>query len=76
MSHPRVSDLDKLHHDWETVHTRLRELEQRLSEAIALYARGRGPRPVDLIAEVEALRAECARRFEALMQGVRRDAAG
>lgn len=75
MSQSQAPELDTLHHDWEAVHSRLRELEQRLSNEIALYARGRGPRPVDLMAEVEALRAECARRFEALMQGVRRDSA-
>jgi hypothetical protein len=76
MSQPSAPQLDHLHHEWEQVHTKLRSLEQRLSDAIALYARGRGPRPVDLIAEVVALRAECARRFEALMAGVRRDSAG
>jgi hypothetical protein len=76
MSQSDTSALDNLHHEWEEVHTRLRELEQRLSDAIALYARGRGPRPIELMSEVEALRAQCARRFEALMTGIRRHSAG
>lgn len=76
MSPPDIIAVHTLHREWEEVHTRLRQLEQQLSEAITLYARGRGPRPVALMSEVEALRGQCAQRFEALMNGIRRDAAG
>jgi hypothetical protein len=64
-------ELARLHDEWEDVHTELRTLEQRLSEQVALYARGKGARPVELMAEVEHLRTVCSERFQALMTAVR-----
>jgi hypothetical protein len=61
-----------LHDEWEQVHTELRTLEQRLSAEVARYARGQGPRPVELITQVEQLRTVCSARFQALMAGVRK----
>ena len=64
-------DLEQLHSDWEDLHTRLRVHEQLLSDALALYAKGEGPRPDSIITEVEQMRAECAARFRRLMAAVK-----
>ena len=64
-------DLEELHADWEALHTRLRVHEQLLSDALALYAKGEGPRPDSIIAEVEQMRADCAARFRRLMAAVK-----
>lgn len=52
------------------MHSRLREHEQRLSQAISVYASGQGARPETLMKEVEHMRAECALRFKTLMDAV------
>ncbi|HEY0824008.1 MAG TPA: hypothetical protein VGD76_09505 [Ramlibacter sp.] len=67
----RHAELEHLHRQWEEVHTRLRIHEQLLSDAMALYARGEGPRPDSIMAEVEQMRAECATRFKAMMDAAR-----
>jgi hypothetical protein len=64
-------DLEQLHADWESLHTRLRVHEQLLSDALALYAKGEGPRPDSIISEVEQMRAECSVRFKRLMAAVK-----
>jgi hypothetical protein len=64
-------ELARLHQDWQELHGRLRVQEQMLSDALALYARGEGPRPDTMIGEVEQMRAECARRFKRLMAAVK-----
>jgi hypothetical protein len=68
---PGDAELSRLHEDWEELHTRLRVHEQLLSEALALYARGEGPRPDSVIEEVEQMRADCAQRFKRLMAAVK-----
>jgi hypothetical protein len=67
---PRT-DLEQLHADWHALHTRLRVHEQLLSDALALYAKGEGPRPDSIIKEVEQMRAECSARFKRLMAAVK-----
>lgn len=64
-------ELTRLHAEWQALHARLRVHEQLLSEALAVYARGEGPRPDSVIAEVEQMRADCARRFRRLMAAVK-----
>ena len=64
-------DLARLHQEWQELHARLRVHEQLLSDALALYARGEGPRPDSMIAEVEQMRAECSARFKRLMAAVK-----
>lgn len=64
-------DLQQLHADWHALHSRLRVHEQLLSDALALYAKGEGPRPDSIIAEVEQMRAECSVRFKRLMAAVK-----
>ncbi len=64
-------ELAHLHTQWEDVHTRLRVQEQVLSEAIALYVKGKAARPETMMQEVEQMRAECAQRFRALMDALR-----
>ncbi len=68
---PGDADLARLHADWQALHTRLRVHEQLLSDALALYAKGEGPRPDSIIAEVEQMRAECATRFRRMMEAVK-----
>lgn len=68
--------IEHLHRAWSQVHTRLREQEQRLSSDIAAYAKGRGARPTELMKEVERMRAECSKRFQALMEAVREQSPG
>lgn len=65
------AELARLHAEWQELHTRLRVHEQLLSEALALYARGEGPRPDSVIEEVEEMRADCAQRFRRLMAAVK-----
>jgi hypothetical protein len=75
MGHPDISadeELTRLHEEWQALHTRLRVQEQVLSDALALYARGEGPRPDSIITEVEQMRAECSVRFKSLMAAVKR----
>jgi hypothetical protein len=69
-SHPS-REVARLHAEWEAIHTRLRENEQLLSDAISLYGRGEGPKPERLLSEVVAMRAECSLRFQAMMAAVR-----
>ena len=64
-------ELTRLHQEWQALHSQLRVQEQRLSDALALYARGEGPRPDAVIAEVEQMRAECSLRFKRLMAAVK-----
>lgn len=64
-------ELAHLHTQWEDVHTRLRVQEQVLSEAIALYVKGKAARPEAMMQEVEQMRTECAQRFRALMDALR-----
>lgn len=68
---PGDAELARLHADWHALHTRLRVHEQLLSDALALYAKGEGPRPDTIIAEVEQMRAECSVRFRRLMAAVK-----
>lgn len=68
---PPDDAIARLHAEWAGIHARLRGLEQRLSEALQVYARGEGPRPDTLMEEVEPLRAECAVRFRRLMEAIR-----
>ena len=65
-------ELARLHQEWQELHKRLRAHEQLLSDALALYARGEGPRPDAIIGEVEQMRAECSLRFKRLMAAVKR----
>jgi hypothetical protein len=65
-------DLAGLHAQWQDLHSRLRVHEQLLSDALALYARGEGPRPDTIIDEVEQMRAECSARFRRLMAAVKK----
>jgi hypothetical protein len=64
-------ELEALHAEWEALHTRLRVHEQLLSDALAIYAKGEGPRPDSIISEVEQMRAECALRFRRMMAAVK-----
>jgi len=66
-----ATQLARLHEEWEELHTRLRVHEQLLSHALALYAKGEGPRPDSMIEEVEQMRAECSVRFKRLMSAVK-----
>jgi hypothetical protein len=68
---PGDADLTRLHEEWQALHSRLRVHEQLLSDALALYARGEGPRPDEIIQEVEQMRAECSVRFKSLMAAVK-----
>lgn len=68
---PGDADLAQLHAHWHALHSRLRVHEQLLSDALALYAKGEGPRPDSIIAEVEQMRAECAARFKRMMAVVK-----
>ncbi len=73
---PPDDAIARLHSEWAGIHTRLRSLEQLLSDALQLYARGEGPRPDEIMADVEQLRAECAVRFKRLMEAIRSPRAG
>jgi hypothetical protein len=64
-------ELARLHQRWEELHTKLRAHEQILSDAVALYARGQGPRPDAIMKEVQAMRAECSGRFRKMMDAAR-----
>ncbi|NNU43340.1 hypothetical protein [Ramlibacter montanisoli] len=64
-------ELERLHADWHALHSRLRVHEQLLSDALAIYAKGEGPRPDSIITEVEEMRAECALRFRRMMAAVK-----
>jgi hypothetical protein len=66
-----TGDIARLHAEWEEIHSRLRLHEQALSDAIGMYVRGEGPRPQQLAAEIEEMRAVCAERFRALMRAIR-----
>lgn len=66
-----TGDLAHLHSAWEDVHTRLRTQEQVLSEAIALYVKGKAARPEAMMEEVEQMRVECSARFRALMDALK-----
>jgi hypothetical protein len=61
----------QLHAEWDEIHSELRMMEQVLSDAIGLYVRGQAGKPVEVIAEVERLRALCAERFQALMRALK-----
>ena len=65
-------ELAALHARWQELHARLRVHEQLLSDALALYARGEGPRPDAMIDEIEGMRIECAARFKRLMAAVKK----
>lgn len=69
--HGLPDDLAHLHTRWEDVHTRLRVQEQVLSDAIALYVKGKAERPEAMMEEVERMRAECSARFRALMEALK-----
>jgi len=66
-----ADDIARLHEEWSAIHTRLRNVEQLLSEALRIYARGEGPRPDAMMEDVEQLRADCAVRFKRLMEAIR-----
>jgi hypothetical protein len=68
---PYTGDIARLHAEWEEIHSRLRLHEQALSDAIGMYVRGEGPRPYQLAAEIEDMRAICNQRFRALMRAVK-----
>lgn len=68
---PQHAAVARLHREWDELHERLRLRERALSDAIAVYARGDGPRPEAMMSEVEQLRAECARRFQAMIAATR-----
>ena len=64
-------DLARLHAHWQELHQQLRAKEQLLSQAVELYAKGRGARPDELLREVAEMRSECSRRFNTLMEAMR-----
>ncbi len=64
-------EIGRLHEEWSVLHTRLRSVEQQLSDALRVYARGEAARPDHLMEDVEHLRAECAARFRRLMDAIR-----
>lgn len=70
-THAASPEIARLHAEWEAVHGELRKLEQVLSQCLELYARGLSGRPDHVIAQVEAMRADCARRFQELMVAVK-----
>jgi len=63
-----TGNVARLHAEWEEIHGQLRSMEQALSDAIAMYVRGQGAKPVQVIADVERLRVLCGMRFQALMK--------
>lgn len=65
------ADVPRLHQEWEEIHSILRAKERLLSEAVERYARGLGPRPDDLMNEVQRMRMDCAARFRSLMDALR-----
>jgi len=66
--HPEVSlALER----WQAIHRELRNMEVVLSEAVRIYAEGRGPVPLQLVSEVTALRGQCAGYFAALVEAVK-----
>lgn len=73
---PSAADLARLHAEWQEIHDRLRRQEQVLSEQIERYVRGAAARPDALIEEVQRMRADCAQRFQQLMEAVRADGSG
>lgn len=70
-ANPYPGDVARLHQEWEEIHSRLRLHEQALSDAIGMYVRGEGPRPDQLIVEIEHMRAICGQRFQALMTAIK-----
>jgi hypothetical protein len=69
--HPEVSlALER----WQAIHRELRNMEVVLSEAVRIYAEGRGPVPLQLVSEVTALRGQCAGYFAALIEAVKAQA--
>jgi len=63
--------LAEIHRQWTGINERLREQERQLAIELAVYARGKGPRPDSTIATVQQMRQECAKRFQALMDATR-----
>lgn len=66
-----TGDIGRLHFEWEEIHSRLRLHEQALSDAIGMYVRGEGPRPEQLVSEIEHMRLICGARFDALVAAIK-----
>ena len=47
-----------------------------MSAALALYSRGAGPLPVEMMEETREMRAECNKRFKALLAAMEAGRAG
>jgi hypothetical protein len=56
---------------WRDKRQLLQHASQRLERALDAFAHGEGPEPVQLKAELEALRAECDQLFLAILEAVR-----
>lgn len=56
---------------WRDKRQDLQDTSQTLEQALDAFARGDGPEPAQLKAELEALRAECDRLFLDILAAVR-----
>ena len=69
--HPLNEQVDDLLARWQHLRQDLQDSSRALEAALAAFAKGEGPEPVDQRATVDRLRQECDALFNALMEAVR-----
>ena len=63
-----MADLDRLKHEWQVESARLKEVEDRVSQAWTDFASGNGPAPsADLMLALAAARRESDARLQVLL---------
>lgn len=65
------SALSEAHKAWDEANRKVRASERLLAEALSQYEKGLMPLPSKLLAEVQAMRLDCAAKFKVLMAAMR-----
>jgi len=69
------SRLVHAHATWDAANRHVRECERKLAAALSDYEAGKAPLPIELLHEVEALRADCGVKFKALLAAMHTETA-
>jgi hypothetical protein len=65
--------LKEAHAIWDAANQDVCACERKLAQALSEYEAGRAPLPSELLAQVQALRADCNAKFKALLAAMRNE---
>lgn len=65
------SKIRETHAAWNEANDKLRKYERLMASALEQYAAGQGELPQAMIDEVNAMRADCNTKFQAMMAAMR-----